>query len=61
MPGLNKKKRKLLELQITLCMHPKGGVDIIMLKFNTHKNVIKYYEMCTKSSMCEQSLGKVLI
>ena len=47
MQGLNKKKWKLLELHITQCKHTKGGVDVIMSKFNTPKNIIKY-QMCTK-------------
>ena len=34
--------------QITQCKHSKGGVDVIMSKFNTQKNKIKYYQMCTK-------------
>ena len=25
---------------ITLCKHPKGGVDVIMSQFNTRKNII---------------------
>ena len=37
MQELNKKERKLLELQITQCKHPKGGVDVIMSKLNTPK------------------------
>ena len=47
MQGLSKKKWKLLELQITQYKHPKGGVNVIMSKFNTPKNIIKY-QMCTK-------------
>ena len=35
--SLDKKKCKLLELQITLCKHPKSGVDVIMSKFNSPK------------------------
>ena len=31
------KECKLLELQITLCKHPKGGAEIIMSKFNSSK------------------------
>ena len=48
--------------QITQCKHTKGGVDLIMSKFNTPKNIIKCAQnkRCT-SSMCEQSLCKVWI
>ena len=50
---------KSVLLQIThkeQCKHSKGGVDVIMSKFNSQK----YYQMCTKyrvhtCSMCEQS------
>ena len=49
MQGLNKNERKLLELQITQCKYPIGGVDVIMMsKFNTPKNVIKFHQMYTK-------------
>ena len=43
MQGLNKKKLKLKELQITQSKHPKGGVDVIVSKFNNPKNIMKYY------------------
>ena len=41
---------------ITKYKHPKGGVDVIMSKFNTPKNIIKFAQNtgCT-CSMCEQS------
>ena len=49
MQGLNKKQRNLVELHISQYMykHTKGGVDIIMSKFNTPINLVQYYQMCT--------------
>ena len=32
---------------ITLFKHPKGGVEVIMTKFSTPKNIVKYYQMGT--------------
>ena len=49
MQGVNDKKTVgsyRWELQIAQCKHPKGGVDVIISKFNTPKN-IKYYQMHT--------------
>ena len=37
--------------QITKFKNPKGGVDAIMSKLNTLKNIIKYYQMCTKEEL----------
>ena len=37
MQGLNIKKLKLIELQITQCKHPKDGVDVIISKLNNPK------------------------
>ena len=34
--------------QITKCKHPKGGVDIIMSKFDTPKKYNKILSKCTK-------------
>ena len=45
MQGLNTNEWKLLELLITQCKHPKGGLVVIMSKFNTPKNIIK----CTQN------------
>ena len=42
MQGLNEKERMLLELQITQCKQPIGGVDVIMSMFTTPK---KYNKM----------------
>ena len=32
----------------TMYYHHKGGADVILSKFNNPKNIIKYYQMCTK-------------
>ena len=34
----------MFELHITHCKHSKGGVDVIMSKFNNQK----YHQMCTQ-------------
>ena len=34
----------MLELPNTQCKHQKDSVDVIISKFNTPKNIIKYYQ-----------------
>ena len=42
MQSLNIKEWKLLDCtKITHCKHPKGDVDVMLSKFNTHLHIIK--------------------
>ena len=48
-------------LQITQCKHPKGVAVVIMSKFNNPKNILKYYQMCTKKKVHIFNVCKIII